>query len=169
MIPYVSMRILITGSRYRPAIDVYKVLDRYKGSVDEIVVGDATGADEAARTWAASNDVKLSVYKADWNTYGRGAGPRRNQEMVDSGADLCLAFPMSGSRGTWDCVNRAKKAGIVVTVIRQSAENDNPTTHQRPSDDKTVSALPTDGGLLSATLDSVLARYDEAMDELSDR
>lgn len=163
------MRILITGSRYRPAIDVYKVLDRYKGSVNEIVVGDATGADEAARTWAVSNGVNLTVHKADWNAYGRSAGPRRNQEMVDAGADLCLAFPMSGSRGTWDCVNRAKKAGIVVTVISQNAEEDSPITQQRPSDNKTVSALPTDGGLLSATLDSVLARYDEAMDELSDK
>lgn len=163
------MRILITGSRYRPAIDVYKVLDRYKGSVNEIVVGDATGADEAARTWAVSNGVNLTVHKADWNAYGSSAGPRRNQEMVDAGADLCLAFPMSGSRGTWDCVNRAKKAGIVVTVISQNAEKDSPITQQRPSDDKTVSALPTDGGLLSATLDSVLARYDEAMDELSDK
>ena len=163
------MRILITGSRCRPAIDVYKVLDRYKGSVSEIIVGDATGADEAARTWAASNGVGLTVHKADWNAYGRAAGPIRNQEMVDSGADLCLAFPMPGSAGTWDCVNRAKKAGIVVTVINKSEGEDQEPEQQRLNDDGTVRVLPTDGTLLSTTLDSVRARYADAMNELSDK
>jgi len=168
MICHVSMRILITGSRYRPAVDVHTVLDRYKGSVDEIVVGDATGADEAARSWATANDVKLSVYKADWRAYGRYAGPRRNQEMVDHGADLCLAFPMAGSKGTWDCVRRAQKAGIVVTVIKDG-ETGGQSSDQRPSDESTVSALPTDGRLLSTTLDNVLNRYEPAMAELSDK
>ena len=165
----IAMRILITGSRYRPAIDVYKVLDRYKGSVNEIIVGDATGADEAARTWAVSNGVDLTVHRADWSAHGRAAGPMRNQEMVDSGADLCLAFPMSGSRGTWDCVDRARKAGIVVTVIDKSEGEGQETEQQRLSDDDTVRVLPSDGALLSATLDSVLARYAEAMDGLSDK
>lgn len=165
----IAMRILITGSRCRPAIDVYKVLDRYKGSVREIIVGDATGADEAARTWAVSNGVGLTVHKADWNAYGRSAGPIRNQEMVDSGADLCLAFPMPGSAGTWDCVRRAKKAGIVVTVIDKGEGEGQETEQQRLSDDGTVRVLPTDGTLLSATLDNVRARYADAMTELSDK
>jgi len=43
---------------------------------------------------------------------------RRNQEMADLGADLCLAFPLDDSRGTWDMVRRAKAAGIKVEVIR---------------------------------------------------
>lgn len=34
--------------------------------------------------------------------------------MVDLGADLCLAFPLPDSRGTKDCMARAKKAGIKV-------------------------------------------------------
>jgi hypothetical protein len=41
--------------------------------------------------------------------------------MVDLGADLCLAFPMPRSRGTWDCVRRAKKAGIVVRECASGA------------------------------------------------
>lgn len=43
------------------------------------------------------------------------AGGVRNQEMVNLGGYLvCLAFPLAGSRGTWDCVARARVAGIPV-------------------------------------------------------
>lgn len=46
------------------------------------------------------------------------AGPARNQLMVDLGAALTVAYPASSSRGTWDCVRRAKAAGIEIRVIK---------------------------------------------------
>lgn len=57
-------------------------------------------------------------HPADWKL-GKIAGHLRNQQMVDLGADACLAFPMPGSRGTWDCVRRAEAAGIPVKVFAQ--------------------------------------------------
>ena len=41
---------------------------------------------------------------------------------MSSGADRVYAFPMKGSRGTWDCVRRAEKAGIPVTVFDHPAD-----------------------------------------------
>lgn len=49
--------------------------------------------------------------------YCPAAGPRRNREMAQAGAGLCLAFPLGKSYGTWNCVNECKKAGIPVKVI----------------------------------------------------
>lgn len=43
------------------------------------------------------------------------AGPYRNQEMADSGADVCLAWP--GGTGTADMVRRARAAGIPVVRV----------------------------------------------------
>jgi hypothetical protein len=49
---------------------------------------------------------------ARWEQYGKRAGPLRNEEMIQSGADLVIAF--AGGAGTADCVRRARRAGIPV-------------------------------------------------------
>ena len=51
---------------------------------------------------------------ADWDQYGKQAGPIRNAEMVAKlpKPDVCFGFPLAGSKGTYDCMAKAKAAGI---------------------------------------------------------
>jgi hypothetical protein len=62
---------------------------------------------------------RIEPVAAEWDTFGRAAGPIRNQSMIDMAPDLVLAFhnDMDHSRGTVDTVDRAIKAGINVEVI----------------------------------------------------
>jgi hypothetical protein len=77
-----------------------------------LVHGDARGADtQAAQRWASFGG-KEEAHPAKWSLFGRSAGIKRNQEMLDAGADFVLAFP--GGAGTADMVRRAKAAGIEV-------------------------------------------------------
>jgi hypothetical protein len=84
--------------------------------------GCPTGADRFAsdytKEFGPNGGVYEVVYAADWEQHGKAAGPIRNREMAQAGADLCLAFPLGESRGTWNCVNECKKAGIPVKVIK---------------------------------------------------
>lgn len=81
-----------------------------------IIHGGARGADRLADQWAVTNWVPIKEYKADWAKYGKSAGHRRNQEMLDKAKpDLVIAFP--GGRGTADMVRRAKQAGVEVREI----------------------------------------------------
>lgn len=83
------------------------------------------GADWQAHRWAASTGVPEDPYPADWDRFGRAAGPLRNQRMVDvlDGVRwrLVVAFPAGSSAGTMDCVRRPKAAGIPVRVYEQGA------------------------------------------------
>jgi hypothetical protein len=81
-----------------------------------IIHGAAMGADRWADVWAARVNVPVKRFRANWDRYGKSAGPRRNQKMLDEGKpDLVIAFP--GGSGTADMVDRARTAGIPVTEI----------------------------------------------------
>src|SRR5690606_11824331 len=91
------------------------VLEEYHQTPPPTLVhGGAPGADsEAAYVAAYLLEWPVEAHPADWQRHGRAAGPIRNQQMVDSGADLVIAFP--GGRGTADLIRRAP--GIPVPVM----------------------------------------------------
>lgn len=115
------MRILVTGSREwtdramieEALISLTRGLSWHKVTV---IHGGARGADLIADQVAHDFDMQVEVHPADWEMHGKAAGPIRNQEMVDAGADVCVAFfhPDAQNRGTSDCAARAAKAGIPV-------------------------------------------------------
>ena len=76
--------------------------------------GEAFGCDYLAGEIAREVGLEVEVHLPEWDTYGKAAGPIRNQKMVDAGADLCLAFPMGASPGTRSCMAKAEAAGIPV-------------------------------------------------------
>lgn len=115
------MRVIISGTR--EGVPDEKILQRMMLLPDgcTIIEGGARGVDRQAAgivERAPHKKFKHECFPADWETYGKVAGPIRNQRMLDAGADLVLAFPGPASKGTWDMVRRAEKAGIVVEVVR---------------------------------------------------
>ena len=112
-------RLLVTGSRnYADKTAVYRGIKEavwlLGGPADEITLvhGGARGADSLAGMIGAHMLMPIEVHPADWETHRNAAGPIRNREMVAAGADLCIGFPLENSRGTWDCLHAAAKAGI---------------------------------------------------------
>lgn len=80
--------------------------------------GGARGADQLAGELARENGAiedPHPVSDEEWRK-SRGAGHARNARMVAMGADVCIGFPMPGSKGTWDCLKRAVDAGIPVEI-----------------------------------------------------
>lgn len=119
-----SHRILITGSRkwtdrHTVEVAIRREIISRRWSIPDVVVvhGGASGADACAHVSAVTMGLQVEEHPADWKAEGRAAGPLRNQRMVDLGADVCLAFPLFDSRGTYDCIRRAEGADIPVRVI----------------------------------------------------
>lgn len=110
------MRIIVCGGRdYDDAETVTAVIMALHPDVVTIVHGDAPGADSLARMVGTGLGFEVEHHPADWKRHGKAAGPIRNQQMLDAGADLVIAFP--GGRGTADMVKRAKGAGVPVLEV----------------------------------------------------
>lgn len=119
-----DIRILVTGGRdYTDRTAVTRAL-RHLGEhyihgarPGEIVLvhGDATGADQLAADEAQRLGWRTEAHPADWDAYGKAAGPRRNAEMVRLGASYLVAFP--GGHGTAHCRRIALTAGIPVIDV----------------------------------------------------
>jgi hypothetical protein len=115
-------RILVTGSRDWADGDViawelgWAAGEGARDGRRAVIVHGAcpTGADVIADRLARDHGFAVERYPADWDRFGKGAGPARNLEMVRAGADVCLAFILNGSRGATGCAGMAERAGIPV-------------------------------------------------------
>lgn len=90
-----------------------------------LVHGACRGADITCAAVAESLGFTVRGYPADWDKYGKGAGPVRNRQMLKEEhlttepIDLCLAFhnDIENSRGTKDMMGCAQRANIPTRLI----------------------------------------------------
>lgn len=112
--------IAVTGGRdYPDKQRVYDALDaasKYYGDNVFLAIGDATGADRHAWEWAIDRKVPYRRFHAEWDKYGKMAGPIRNRDMLNSGVDVLVAFP--GGRGTAGCIKEAERRMIPVRIFK---------------------------------------------------
>ena len=80
-----------------------------------IVEGGAYGVDSLAKLYALQNKLPYTEVKADWDKYGRSAGPRRNQKMAEM-SDYCIVF-YKGTRGSASMIAEALKQNVPVYVV----------------------------------------------------
>jgi YspA, cpYpsA-related SLOG family len=118
-----DMRILIAGDRHWRCDELAeqvlnRLLARYGPGII-VVHGGAPGVDQSFAVAGTELGITLEPHLADWKGLDNVAGPMRNREMVQSGADLCLALhrTLATSKGTKDCVRQALAAGIPVYLI----------------------------------------------------
>lgn len=76
------------------------------------------GVDYIGELWAESKGLDVKLYPADWNKYGKSAGPIRNRRMSVY-ADCLIAIWDGKSRGTRhmiDCMKINDKPVYIHTI-----------------------------------------------------
>lgn len=103
------MKVIIAGSRHIHDIDlVTDVIKKCQFDIDEVVCGGAAGIDACGKQWALQNNIPIKYFFAEWDKFGRSAGPRRNEEMAKY-ADALLAVWDGKSKGTENMIDLANK------------------------------------------------------------
>lgn len=119
-------RVIIAGGREFNNYDgLVKTMDHLlKNIYDEIqvVCGKARGADYLGERYAKERGYKIRYFPADWDTYGRSAGYRRNVEMANH-ADALVAFWDGKSHGTKHMIDIAKEKGLDIRIKRYEMKN----------------------------------------------
>lgn len=81
-----------------------------------IISGAAKGADKLGEQYANEKGYTLISKPADWDTHGKSAGYKRNQEMATLGDGL-IAFWDGKSKGTKHMIDIAKEKGLQIAII----------------------------------------------------
>lgn len=112
-----EVKVIIAGGREFTDYAVLKnVCDHMLSNVKDnskltIVSGGARGVDKMGERYAVEHGINLVVMNADWETHGKSAGYKRNQEMADVSTHL-IAFWDGKSRGTKHMIDIAKRDGL---------------------------------------------------------
>lgn len=112
------MKVIIAGSRGFPYSErmVQEVMVLFNKGPLEVVCGGCVGIDIGGWNWANFCSIKTKMFTPDWDKYGKGAGPLRNEEMARY-ADALVAIWDGESRGTWDMIQRADIHGLKMFIV----------------------------------------------------
>ena len=116
-----ELRVVIAGCRdYNNYQEAKEFIDLCLSNIRKenkiiIVSGCASGADAIGEKYAAENGFEVEKYPADWEKYGRSAGPRRNRQMAEV-SDYVICFWDGKSRGTKSMIDYAKKFSKPVKI-----------------------------------------------------
>lgn len=117
-------KVIIAGSR---SFTNFKVMDEQCQSIlamfcaqngcdITIISGGADGADSLGKEYAYVRQWVYEEYPADWDQYGKAAGPIRNKQMAQD-AQILIAFWDGRSPGTLDMIKQALKGGLDLHVL----------------------------------------------------
>ena len=116
-----AYRIVVAGCRDFNNYEKLEIeLDAHLKTIENcqiiIISGCASGADTLGERYAAEHNLPVERYPADWERYGRAAGPKRNMQMAMV-ADEVIVFWDGKSRGTKNMIDSSKKTNTPYKVI----------------------------------------------------
>lgn len=116
------MKIIIAGTRdlHVTINDIDEEVRNSGFEVTEVLSGRSGKVDLTGELWARVRGIPVRPFPADWNKYGKAAGPIRNMGMAQVGDGLILVWD-GKSHGSRDMRNCAKSRGLSIhEVIKEN-------------------------------------------------
>lgn len=134
------LKIIIAGTRdlnldycpvatddYQDRSNIGRIIHKYISSQDiemtEVISGNFGVIDKLAILWATLFEKPYKIFNADWNAFGKYAGPIRNRNMAEYGDMLLAIMRAGGSKGTQNMIDNMVKLNKIVIVHRVDDKN----------------------------------------------
>lgn len=113
------MRVICAGSR---TIDDYFVvqycIEQSGFEISKMLSGCCRGVDRRAEEWAKLNRIPIDPYPANWDKYGKKAGPIRNGIMADRGdALIAILDKYAENKGTRNMIACARWYNLRIALF----------------------------------------------------
>lgn len=115
------MKTIIAGPRdYYVYQSLLEAIDKISWEITEVVSGRARGVDKMGERWAKEHGIPVQPFPADWDRFGKRAGPLRNIQMANyvGSAGALLALWDHQTTGTGNMIEVAREKGLTVYVHR---------------------------------------------------
>lgn len=108
-----KVKAAIVGSRSFKDYDSLKkfidlICEEDELKITEIISGGAIGADKAGEMYAYEKKIPTTIFKPDWEKYGKSAGFIRNKDIIKN-CDVCFVFWDGESKGTKNDIELCEK------------------------------------------------------------
>ena len=114
------MNVVIAGGRdFTNTSLVFNKLKNLLNTNDVIISGHASGADKIGEAYAKVYHMQVKLFPAEWDKYGKSAGPIRNRKMAEI-ADLVIVFWDLESRGIKSMIKEAIRLNKKLLVFDYS-------------------------------------------------
>lgn len=114
------MRVIVAGSRQ---LSNYMLVEHACSMLSKPmtmeICGCCRGPDMLGAYYANQRNIPVRRYPAQWQTYGKQAGFKRNEQMAED-AEALVAIWDGVSRGTKHMIDIARKRGLEVIVLNTS-------------------------------------------------
>lgn len=121
-----DIRIIIAGGRdfsnyslLKQSVDT--IVKNFHNENLTIISGTARGADTLGEQYAEEQHLSIRRFPADWDTYGKNAGPIRNAQMAKYASEgtegILVAFWDRKSKGTKNMINEASNKGLIIKIV----------------------------------------------------
>lgn len=110
------MKTIIAGPRdYEDYVSLLVAIHASGFKITEVVSGRARGVDTMGERWAKENGIPIKMFPADWNKFGKSAGPKRNKQMAEY-ADAAIVLWDGVGRGSGSMARIAKALRLKLFV-----------------------------------------------------
>ncbi len=115
------MSVIIAGSRDLEisTAELDLIIKESKFEIKKLICGMCpSGIDAVAANWAKENKIPIEEYPAEWEKYGKSAGPRRNKLMTFKADKLIAIYKKNNlTPGTKNMIDSAKKLTVFIKEL----------------------------------------------------